>query len=262
MSIINIPTQHHHDHGIFYHECQLAGIVFMTEHDPKKYTKGETSPYKMCLELCKKYNLDATHVKELRKNVAEIRTWGHHVNAFYELLHDQIQLLHADKSYVEIEKSGVLEELGQKIQLSHISRLVGEFLIPKEKPTQFYAPAPGRKIEKNMVIRPISEYWEGATSRPPAHAEFRGMGVYVGRGQKTMAMYHPKMLKALKYFHIQFWDGRKEETAKMIMEIMDEPLFDPLSPPEVYTTQVVHIEEGLGPHRNKGRRLASQGYFK
>jgi hypothetical protein len=242
----------------------------MTEHDPKKYAKGETSPYKMCLELCKKYNLDATHVKELRKNVAEIRTWGHHVNAFYELLHDQIQLLHADKSYVEIEKSGVLKELGQKIQLSHISRLVGEFLIPKEKPTQFYAPAPGRKIESSTEVRPISEYWEGATARPPAHAEFRGMGVYVRSGQMQEAygrlhIDFPKVVKALKYFKIQFWDQRKEETAKMIMEIMAEPDMGPIDDPVMEPNPpavVVHIGEGLGPHRSKGRRLASQGYFK
>ena len=200
----------------------------MTEHDPKKYAKGEISPYKLCLGLCKKYNLDAKHVKELRKNVAEIRTYGHHVNAFYELLHDQIQLLHADRSYVEIEKSGVLKQLGQKIQLSHISRLVGEFLIPKEKPTQFYAPAPGRRIESNMEVRPISEYWEGATARPPAHAEFRGMGVYVRVWQNIPARF-PDLARALKYFNIQFIDPRKQETAQMIMEMNIQPNPDPTS---------------------------------
>ena len=212
----------------------------------------------MCLELCKKYNLDETHVKELRKNVAEIRSWGHHVNAFYELLHDQIQLLHADKSYVEIEKSGVLKELGQKIQLSHISRLVGEFLIPKEKPTQFYAPAPGREFGFfSRPVRTTREILEG-TDPTPVHAEFRGMGVYVRCWEGTrLHIDFPKVVKALKYFKIQFWDERKEESAKMIMEIMAEPDMGPIDDPVMEPGGLLRMW-----CRSKCTCLASQGYFK
>ena len=51
----------------------------------------------------------------------------------------------------------------------------------------------------------------------------------------------------------------------MIMEIMAEPAMEPMDGPAMEPNPpavVVHIGEGLGPHRSKGRRLASQGYFK
>ena len=175
MSIINIPTQFHQDPTMFNDKCVRENVVFVTEHVPKKYAKGAVSPYKLCGKLCKKYNLDLKHLKVLWKSVSSFRDYNRPVNTFWELLHDQIEFLHGDKSWVCVDQSNVLDQLRQKIPLRHISRLVGDFLIPKDCHKQFYDPTPGQINAARRII--VDGCW--GMEDVPSPQKFQGMGVCV-----------------------------------------------------------------------------------
>ena len=112
------------------------------------------------------------------------------MSALYELLHNQITFIHEDASFFDMEKSCVLEQLKQKIPLSNISRLVGNYLIPNKKPRLYYQPKEGQKLKYVPSL--------------PAPARFRGMGVNI-----TAYLDNPcrpigerELYDALKYFKI------------------------------------------------------------
>lgn len=211
MSIIEIPTKFHQDSIMFDDKCCRESVVFVTDHVPQKYAKGAVSPYKMCGKLCKKYNLDVTHLKVLWKNQDIFRDYSRPANTFWELLHDQIVFLHEDKSWVCIEQSNILDQLKQKIPLRHISKLVGDFLIPEESHKQFYNPTPGQINAQRRTI--LEGFWEMEDVLSPQ--KFRGIGVCINRFW-TQGFLPLCISKALKYFKIHFFDARKQKNAKMI----------------------------------------------
>ena len=168
----------------WYQLCQENKVVFPINHNnqPRTRTKGEITPYRECLNLCKSHGLKLTHLRAIRYHLATIGTLS--FVGFWELLHDQIKLLTAGAvalEYEKIQNSRVLKQLRQKIPLNHISRLVGDFLRPRTTPAFNYCPR----------------------SLPWVPTTFRGLGVTFNGCYYRNASPDPKLLEALDYFKIQ-----------------------------------------------------------
>ena len=94
-----------------------------------KRKKGDATHYMRCIELCKSRGLNPLHVRKIREYRGIIESCD---STLWELLHDQIYLLLEDEhqAFKNLKSSRVLEKLGQKIGLRHISRILGEYLKP------------------------------------------------------------------------------------------------------------------------------------
>ena len=111
------------------------GVVMPLYHkkNQTKRKKGDVTHYMRCIELCKSRGLNPLHVRKIREYRGIIESCD---STLWELLHDQIYLLLEDEhqAFKDLESSRVLEKLGQKIGLRHISRILGEYLKPTQPP--------------------------------------------------------------------------------------------------------------------------------
>ena len=164
----------------------------------RTHVKGDITPYRACLNLCKLHGLDPSHLRAIRNSRGLI---AGEFAALWELLHDQIVLLTAPAAALEfekIEKSRVLDQLRQKIPVSHISRLVGDFLKPSTAATL-----------AGLNYAPMG-------TNPPA--TFHGLGVVFNGTYRDRSPAPARLLEALDYFKIQYFHRPNDEQYQTLMQ--------------------------------------------